>query len=111
MAERVGQDAIIESVRTEGEVDCLAKKAQFALVAVDADQKIRYDRVHVRGSDTDDVTFEKFCSQEAAEMTSSKPTEQNLARCIELADVVLTNDSTVEEFHTQIEAFLATSSK
>ena len=78
----------------------------FTLLAVDADQKIRYDRAIGRGSSTDKVSFEKFQEQEAVEMTSTDPTKQNLGRCMELADVRLVNDGTVEEFHAQIDTFL-----
>ena len=78
----------------------------FTLLAVDADQKIRYDRAIGRGSSTDKVSFEKFQEQEAVEMTSTDPTKQNLGRCMELADVRLVNDGTVEEFHAQIDDFL-----
>ena len=105
--QEVGHDAIIESVRTEGEVVALRESGfPFTLLAVDADQKIRYDRAIGRGSSTDKVSFEKFQEQEAVEMTSTDPTKQNLGRCMELADVRLVNDGTVEEFHAQIDAFL-----
>jgi dephospho-CoA kinase len=103
----IGADAIIESVRTEGEVVSLRSTGQpFTLLAVDADQRIRYDRAVGRGSSTDQVSFEKFCEQEALEMASAKPHEQNLSRCMELADVRLVNNGSVEEFHAQIDAFL-----
>ena len=83
----------------------------FTLLAVDADQKIRYDRAIGRGSSTDKVSFEKFQEQEAVEMTSTDPTKQNLGRCMELADVRLVNDGTVEEFHAQIDTFLGSQKK
>ena len=53
------------------------------------------------------MSFEKFAEQEAVEMTSAKAHEQNLSRCMELADVRLVNDGSVAEFHAKIEAFLA----
>ena len=103
-----GKDAIIESVRTEGEVVALRKSGKpFVLLAVDADQKIRYERAIGRGSSTDKVTFEKFCEQESVEMASQLPHEQNLSRCMELADVRLTNDGTIEEFQAKIDVFLS----
>lgn len=111
-ARAVGEDAIIESVRTEGEVIALRESGfPFTLLAVDADQKIRYDRAIGRGSSTDKVSFEKFCEQEEVEMTSTDPTKQNLKRCMELADARLVNDGTVEEFHAKIDKFLQESSQ
>ena len=104
----VGDDAIIESVRTEGEVVALRKSGKpFTLMAVDADQKLRYDRVTGRASETDAVTFEKFCSQEAVEMESTEPHEQNLGRCMALADVRLENNGSLEELKAAVEAYLS----
>ena len=79
----------------------------FVLLAVDADQRTRYDRAYGRGSETDAVSYETFVEQERVEMTSDQPHEQNLSRCMALADARLTNDGTVEEFNAQIEEFLA----
>lgn len=133
----VGEDAIIESVRTEGEVTALRSfGTPFMLLAVDAAQRTRYDRAFARGSSTDDVSFEKFVEQEQREMSSTEPHEQNLSRCMALADARLTNDGehaqqtisptlyqptpkrcalgsrldtgTQADFHAAIEAFLST---
>jgi dephospho-CoA kinase len=102
-AQEVGVDAIIESVRNEGEVVALRKSGQpFLLLAVDAEQSVRYERVCGRGSETDGVTFEQFCEQEAAEMASTEPHEQNLGRCMALANARLTNDGGVAELHAQV---------
>lgn len=104
----VGEDAVIESVRTEGEVTALrASGYPFCLLAVDAAQRTRYERAHGRGSSTDDVSFETFAAQEAKEMSSTEPHEQNLGRCMELADARLTNDGSTSDFHQAIEAFLS----
>ena len=69
-----GKDAIIESVRAVGEVEFLQQKPDFLLLAVDADQKLRYERLLQRGNETDHVSFEKFQEQEEAEMRNTDPT-------------------------------------
>ena len=43
-AKAEGKNAVIESVRTPGEIASLRQKGQFYLFAVDANQRIRYDR-------------------------------------------------------------------
>eukprot|EP00939_MAST-03C_sp_MAST-3C-sp1_P005271 g5271.t1 len=101
-ANKLGKNAIIESIRTEGEIDLLRKKGKFILLAVDADQEIRYQRVCGRGSKTDKVSFEEFKEQENKEMSSDDPTKQNLSRCMELANIVLTNNGSVEEFNVKV---------
>ena len=58
------------------------------LFAVDADQRLRYERITARKSATDSVSFDKFAADEAREMDSAgDPNKQNLRACIEAADV------------------------
>lgn len=102
-----GQNAIIESIRTEGEIISLRKKGNFVLFAIDADPKIRYQRVTMRKTETDNITFEKFLADEQKEMTSTNPNHQNLSRCIELADYVINNDGDFDQLHQKIDEILA----
>ena len=73
---------IIESVRTPGEIAALrARCADFVLLAVDADEKVRFDRIRSRASETDFVDFETWRAQEKAEMNNTDPNKQNLFAC------------------------------
>ena len=105
-ANRDGGNAVIESIRTEGEIMALRREPHFILLAIDADQKVRYDRIIARGSSTDRITFEKFKADEAREMTSDDPHKQNLSRCIALADHTLTNNGTLRELYAQVDVIL-----
>lgn len=96
---------IIESIRTMGEVEKLKEKGAI-LLAVDADQKLRYERNKMRGSNKDDVDFEKFCEQERNEMGSDDPNQQNLLACKKAADFVIENNGTIEELNEKIEEIL-----
>ena len=102
-----GHDSIIESIRTPGEIDALRAKANFFLLAVDADPALRYERVIMRKSETDQISYETFLENEKREMNSSDPNKQNLAVCISKADFVLNNDGTFRDLDTQIESILA----
>jgi dephospho-CoA kinase len=102
-ANLIGGDAVIESVRTIGEAEFL--KAHAALIgAVDADKKLRYERIIKRGSITDKVSFEEFGMQEDREMASTEPWDMNVFGVMNMADFILTNNGTLEELHAQIEA-------
>ncbi len=101
-AKAVGENAVIESIRTVGEVNSLREKGNFLLLAIDADQKKRYERISGRGSTTDQVSFRKFQQDEAREMESTDPNKQNFSACIALADVLILNNGTVEEFEVKI---------
>ena len=98
-----GGNAIIESIRTPGEVEFLKKQGKFYLIAVDADPKVRYNRISIRGSETDHITFETFLANEKREFTAYDPNKQNLSRCIQLADIVLQYDGTIDELNNSLE--------
>lgn len=101
-----GSPAVIESIRTPGEIEALKKSGNFYLIAVDADQKLRYERIVRRGSSTDDISFEQFVRDEEREMKSDDPSKQNLSACVEVADFTLYNNGSLEELYEQIEEIL-----
>jgi dephospho-CoA kinase len=107
-AQEEGKNCIIESIRTPGEVDSLREKDNFHLVAVDADPKIRYERIQQRKSETDNVSFETFLENETREMTATDPNKQNLRKCIEMADHTFTNDGSIEDLHNNISNYINT---
>jgi dephospho-CoA kinase len=105
-AKKTDQNCIIESIRTVGEIESLRSKGNFVLLAVDADPKIRYERVVLRGSQTDKISFEEFVEQEKMEMKNEDVNKQNVAECIKRADIVLRNDSSREILEKEIERYL-----
>ena len=105
-AQETGKNCIIESVRTPLEVSELRKNSNFYLFAIDADAKVRYERIVVRGSSTENVSFENFIANEQREMTSDDPNKQHLKACIEQADYLFSNDGDFEDLHQKIEEVL-----
>ena len=103
-AEKNGADAVIESIRTPGEVESLRTKENFVLWAVDADPKIRYKRITARKSETDQISYETFLSNELREMTAEDPAKQNLTACIRQADFLFINNGDFEKLFKQIES-------
>lgn len=101
-----GFNSVIESIRTEGEIISLRQKGSFYLLSVDADPRLRYDRITKRGSETDYVSYEEFINNEKAESVSADPGRQNLIRCMELSDFRLTNNGKREELFSQLENIL-----
>lgn len=102
-AEQKGQNAIIESIRTSGEVESLRKTDDFVLLAIDANPEVRYQRIVKRNSETDNISFDTFLENEKREMTATDSHKQNLTACIRQADFVLTNNSEFEELYHQID--------
>jgi dephospho-CoA kinase len=106
IAELEGHNAVIESIRTSGEVEFLKSKGDFHLLSVDAPSKIRYERISTRGSETDNVSFEKFLADEEREMKSVDPNKQNIGWCVDHADYKLMNDGTVEDLQKDVDIIL-----
>jgi dephospho-CoA kinase len=90
-----GTNAVIESIRTPGEIESLRKKGRFYLFAVDAEPEIRFERIRLRASETDRVDLKTFLDNEAREMDSDDPNKQNLRRCIDLADFRFENNGII----------------
>jgi dephospho-CoA kinase len=101
-----GQNSVIESIRIPGEVNSLRNKGNFFLLAVDADPEVRYQRITMRKSETDHISYETFLANEQREMSSENPNEQNLAKCMEMADYRLLNNGTFEQLNRQVEEAL-----
>lgn len=105
-AVEIGKNCIIESIRTVGEIESLRQKGSFFLFAVDADPRIRYQRIFERRSETDMIDYETFLENEKREMRTRDPNKQNLQKCIKKADFVLNNNGSFEDLHRQIDEIL-----
>ncbi len=101
-------NAVIESIRTPGEVEALRAigGTSFYLMAVDAPQPLRYQRAYARGSSTDHISYNTFVANEAREMQNSEAHKQNLQKCIAMADVLLDNSKDINHLQQQIQAFV-----
>lgn len=99
------KNAVIESVRNVGEAEFL-KSNGTKLLAVDADQKIRFDRVQERRSATDKVDFPTFVEHEEREMHPEGPHDMDVRGVMALADATITNEGTLEELHSTVEKSL-----
>ncbi|MCK9613486.1 MAG: AAA family ATPase [Bacteroidales bacterium] len=101
-AEKNKKNCVIESIRTPGEAYLLKKKGHFILIAVDAPSALRYQRIQLRASATDHVSYHTFIENEKREMTSDDPNKQNLQKCIEMADYKIINEGSIDDLYKQI---------
>lgn len=100
-------NCIIESLRTVGEINALREKENFYLLAVDADAKLRYQRINLRKSETDNISFEEFVANEKREMQNDDPNKQNLKNCIEMADYQIDNNGSINALHQKVEEIIS----
>ena len=100
------ENVVIESLRAVAEGEYLKEEGGI-LLAVDAEQKLRYARVQERRSESDQVTFEEFTAHEELEKNDPDPHGMQKGRVMEMADYTIMNDGTLAELHEQVEDFLA----
>ncbi len=99
------QKVVIESIRATAEAEYL-KAHGGILLAVDADQALRFERVQARRSSSDQVTFAEFVAHEELEKNDPDPNGMQKAKVIEMADAVIMNNASTTELHQAVEAFL-----
>jgi len=105
-ADKTGDKKIvIDSLRAVAEAETL-RKAGGILLAIDADQRLRYERVQARRSESDQVSFEQFAEQEALEMNDPDPHGMQKAKVIEMADYVIQNGGTFQELRARVDEAL-----
>lgn len=102
---KVKNQTVIDSIRNVSEVAFLRRQGDFILVAVDAPAKLRFERVQKRGRVESASTIEEFVAKEKEEMSGGSGSQQ-LRRCLNLADLTIINDGTLEALHRQIEEHL-----
>ena len=106
-AEKYGGDAVVESIRAVAEAEYVKKKGGYVL-AIDADPKIRFNRIIRRNSETDNVSFEKWCKQEQAESNNSDPAVQNIPGSMAKANKVIVNNKSLSALLFEVEDWLKT---
>jgi len=101
-----GKDVIVDPQHTPDEVRFIREKGGF-VIAVNANVATRYERIKKRGGAKDNVSFEEFKRMDDLEASPTATSNNNLLGALEAADVLVTNDGSLEDFHAQIDAALA----
>ena len=101
------KDFVVDSIRNPSEVNALRKRKDFTLLFIDAPIETRFARIKSRKREGEAaISFEEFKASEEKELQSHDSASQQLVQCKEMADFVIHNDSTVEEFHKKINELL-----
>jgi dCMP deaminase len=94
------------SVRNPVEVEELKKRKDFYLLFVDADIHLRYERAIKRNRESEPATFDLFKATEEREYANPNAAGQQLLKVKEMADFVVLNNGSFEDFYEKIDAFL-----
>lgn len=100
---------IFESVRRVNEIKQLKELfgEDFILLGVDADQGFRYERVVLRNSMSDKVSFEEFVEHERLESVSEDENQMNIPKCISLANFVIDNNGSMGDLEKQVDQLVS----
>ncbi len=94
--------AVVDSIRSPGEIEELKKNDDFHLIGIEADSKTRFERMQKRGRAGDATTFKQFQELEAKENTTNKNAQQ-LDSCMGMVDIAVENTSSLEELYPKID--------
>jgi dCMP deaminase len=97
---------VIDSIRNPSEVDALRTRSDFTLLAVEADENARFERSRKRGREQAAETLQQFIAEEARELDSDNPASQQLLATRQKADMVVTNNGTIEDLHRRLDELL-----
>ncbi len=100
-------DTAVSGLRNVAEVAALKEAfgGQFVLLVAEAPIEIRFQRTQGRSREGDHVSFEQFKAQEESERHGA-PDAQQVDAVVSLADYVIKNTGTKEEFKKKINDLL-----
>lgn len=87
---------VIDSIRNPSEVQSLRRRTDFILLNVSADQMTRFERIKKRARENDPANYEDFLRIEKKEEGSEDPNSQQMLGTIEMSDVELENNESLE---------------
>lgn len=99
-------DYVIDSIRNPFEIKALRKLNDFTLLGIDAPVEMRFKRAVARNRPGDPETLKEFVEKERKENITSS-TNQQLENCLRLADILIINDSSLEDFYKKIDEKIA----
>jgi dephospho-CoA kinase len=95
---------IIEGIRNPGEVEYLRTIPGFYLIAVDAPQKLRFERVLQRGKPWDPVDWESFLVVDGRDKEDATNVNgQQVRKCMDMADVKIENTGDILQIQKEVE--------
>ena len=93
---------VVEGIRRQPDIKYLRELPNFFLVSIEADEKIRYQRLVGRGENSDDSskTWEEFLQDH------QKETEITIPETMKQADYIITNNGSQLELQRQLDELI-----
>jgi len=101
---------VIDSIRHPAEVQALRRAdPHFKLVWIDADPKLRVERIKQRGRSGDPRTLAELERLEGRELSSADPAAQQLHAVRDMADFTVRNEESLAVLHAALQEILESS--
>ncbi|MBI2195676.1 MAG: hypothetical protein HYU48_01370 [Candidatus Levybacteria bacterium] len=102
---------VADGIRNVGEIEKLRNSHSFTLVAILSDRKTRFERLEKlrRRENLTWELFEKLDIRDAGD--GERETGLQVDKCISMADYVIENNGSKEEFNKKLKVFLETHGK
>lgn len=100
---------IVDSIRNPSEVHSLRRnysEHKFILISIDADPKVRFDRLMQRDRKGDSKSWEQFLEQELLEENSDDPNKQQLFNTSKEADFNIDNSGNLVDLEDKLSLIL-----
>lgn len=101
-------NTVVDSIRHPVEVETLKQLDNFYLLSIEAEPKIRFERIKLRSRESDTLTYDAFVEQEALEAAGKKATDQQINKTLDMADAHLENNGALEELKQKVREILQT---
>ncbi len=108
LAERVlartqpDKNYVVDSFRHPTEIAVFRREPRYRLLLIEANPKIRFERIYQRHREADPVTLNEFLQLEEKEHASTAVGGQQLHLSARHADATVQNDSSLEELKTSV---------
>ncbi len=97
---------VVDSFRHPGEVAVFRRFPHFYLLWVEAQPKVRFERIRRRERESDPKTLEEFEALEDREASSPDSEGQQLDACLGVADFRVPNEEGLPELHEKVAQIL-----
>jgi dephospho-CoA kinase len=102
------ENIVIDSIRNPEEVKFLQQRFGAKIIGIIGDQKRRYELFQARGTNFLGINnWEEFKALDDKELVQTGDHKQQVAACLEMADIIIENNGTVEDLKQKVESFIS----
>lgn len=99
---------IVDGARNPIELQVMKDRYNAFIIGLTADQEKRYEMLKRRNLQNEQITFEQFKELDDRELEQEGQFAQQVSKCLEMADVLIENNGTIEELNEKVDQAIST---